>query len=187
MFSLRSAATSTARTFSQRSPRFISPSPLFARTLVSEYTDAPLAVQRRSSRAELTTALLCTTAKRFSQDHEWVSFDDETNVGTIGITDFAQRQLGDVVFIELPGLKTEVAQGGEPVSLFRQSRKAAGRSADSRVVNPGADTMGAVESVKAVSDIFAPVAGEITEINDALESSPELLNEDAETEGALLA
>lgn len=56
---------------------------------------------------------LTLTAKRFSTDHEWVSFDSATNVGTVGITDYAQKALGDVVFVELPSVDSEVPHGGE--------------------------------------------------------------------------
>ena len=88
---------------------------------------------------------------RYSEDHEWVSVDN--GVATVGITDFAQKALGDVVFVELPEIGSTIAQGGET---------------------------GVVESVKAASEIFAPVSGEIVEINEELEANPALVNEDAE-------
>ena len=88
---------------------------------------------------------------RYSEDHEWVSVDG--GVATIGITDFAQKALGDVVFVELPEVGDTVSQGGET---------------------------GVVESVKAASEIYAPVSGEVTEINEELEANPALVNEDAE-------
>ncbi|KAJ1311082.1 hypothetical protein OPQ81_009586 [Rhizoctonia solani] len=94
--------------------------------------------------------------KRYTKEHEWISYDSETKLGTISITDYAQKQLGDVVFIELPAAGTEVEAGGH---------------------------LGAVESVKAASDIYAPVSGTIKELNSVLEGKPSLLNSAPETEG----
>jgi len=95
--------------------------------------------------------------RRYTRTHEWVSVDGEH--ATIGITDFAQSQLGDVVFLELPSV----------------GRKLAAR-----------DTFGVVESVKAASDLYAPVAGRITAVNDNLSSRPELINSDPYGEGWIL-
>ncbi|BGP53830.1 hypothetical protein JCM8202_005605 [Rhodotorula sphaerocarpa] len=95
---------------------------------------------------------------RYTPEHEWVSYDDATGLGTIGITDYAQKALGDVVYVELPSTGTEVATGEE---------------------------MGAVESVKAASDIFAPVSGKVEEVNGELDGQPDLLNKDAEGAGWL--
>ena len=89
------------------------------------------------------------TGLRYSQEHEWVAVDGD--IATIGITDYAQEQLGDVVYVELP---------------------AAGK-----VLNKD-DTFGVVESVKAVSDIYAPVGGTVTETNADLPNAPELVNAD---------
>ena len=86
---------------------------------------------------------------RFTKDHEWVSI--EGSVGTIGITDFAQQQLGDVVFVELPAVGAALRAG---------------------------ESFGTVESVKAVSEIFAPVSGAVTAINEKLATTPELINQD---------
>lgn len=96
--------------------------------------------------------------KRFTEEHEWVSYDDATNIGTVGITDYAQKSLGDVVFIELPEEGSEVAKG---------------------------DDIGAVESVKAASDIYAPVAGIIEKVNEKLNDQPGLLNKQPESDGWL--
>ncbi|KAL8292834.1 hypothetical protein RQP46_000528 [Phenoliferia psychrophenolica] len=96
--------------------------------------------------------------KRYTIDHEWISYDDATQVGTVGITDYAQKALGDVVYVELPPVESTVATGQQ---------------------------IGAVESVKAASDIFAPVSGKVAEINDELESSPGLLNQSPEADGWL--
>jgi len=96
--------------------------------------------------------------KRYTKDHEVVSYDDSTGLGTISITEHAQSVLGDVVFVELPQIGTKLAQG---------------------------ETIGAVESVKAASDIYAPVSGEVIEINEDLDSHPGLLNKDAEKKGWL--
>jgi glycine cleavage system H protein len=95
--------------------------------------------------------------RRYTRTHEWVSVDGKH--ATIGITDFAQSQLGDVVFLELPSV----------------GRKLAAR-----------DTFGVVESVKAASDLYAPVAGRITAVNDNLSSRPELINSDPYGEGWIL-
>ena len=86
---------------------------------------------------------------RYTKDHEWVRVDGE--VATIGITDYAAEQLGDIVFVELPEVGRKVTQFG---------------------------AFGVVESVKAVSDLFAPVSGEVTETNEELSSQPELVNSD---------
>ncbi|TFK30507.1 glycine dehydrogenase [Coprinopsis marcescibilis] len=96
--------------------------------------------------------------KRYSADHESVIFDDTTGLATVTITNYAQSSLGDVVFVELPSPGTEVAQG---------------------------DAIGAVESVKAASDIYAPVSGTIEEINEILSSEPGLLNKSPEEKGWL--
>ena len=90
----------------------------------------------------------------YSKDHEWLRIDGEN--ATVGITDFAQKQLGDVVYVELP----------QPGALleFHQS-------------------IGVIESVKAVSDIYSPVSGEVIEINEELNESPELVNEDPHEKG----
>ena len=87
------------------------------------------------------------TDLKYSRDHEWVRYDNEEAV--VGITDFAQAQLGDVVFVELPAVGRVVAQG---------------------------DVFGTIESVKAVSELFAPIGGEVTAVNPALEKQPELVN-----------
>ncbi|KAJ7597110.1 glycine cleavage H-protein-domain-containing protein [Mycena floridula] len=96
--------------------------------------------------------------QRYTKEHETVIFDDTTGLGTIAITDHAQNSLGDVVFVELPQLGTKVAQN---------------------------DAIGAVESVKAASDIYAPVSGTVEEINQTLSSEPSLLNKSPEDKGWL--
>ena len=95
--------------------------------------------------------------RRYSKTHEWVMVDGKE--ATIGITDFAQSQLGDVVFLELP---------------------AAGRKLAAR------ETFGVVESVKAASDLFSPVGGRITSVNEKLAAKPELINSDPYGEGWIL-
>jgi glycine cleavage system H protein len=94
---------------------------------------------------------------RYSSDHEWIRAEDASNV-RIGITDYAQDALGDVVFVELPTLGAQVAVGG---------------------------SMSEVESTKSVSDIFAPVDGVVVEINNDLVDAPERINEDPYGEGWL--
>jgi glycine cleavage system H protein len=91
---------------------------------------------------------------RYSEEHEWVAV--EGGVATIGITDFAQEELGDIVFVELPN-----------VGATLQRSK----------------TLGVVESVKAVSDVYAPVGGTVTEVNGALGEHPEVINEDCYGKG----
>jgi glycine cleavage system H protein len=91
---------------------------------------------------------------KYTEDHEWIRVEGE--IATVGVTDFAQGELGDVVFVEI---ETE----GEDL-------------------NKG-DTFGTVEAVKTVSDLFMPVGGEITEVNEALADEPELVNKDAYGKG----
>ena len=92
----------------------------------------------------------------YTPDHEWIEVDGDT--GTVGITDYAQSQLGDITFVELPGAGQAVAQG---------------------------DGVSVVDSVKAASDVYTPVSGTVAEVNAALESEPELVNADAENAGWL--
>lgn len=94
---------------------------------------------------------------RYTKDHEYISVDGDT--GTVGITDHAQHALGDVVFVELPEVGTTFEQGAEAA---------------------------VVESVKAASEIFAPVAGEVIEVNGDLEATPATVNEDATGKGWFL-
>ncbi|QKE84720.1 glycine cleavage system protein GcvH [Arthrobacter sp. NEB 688] len=91
---------------------------------------------------------------RYTAEHEWVR--EEAGVVRIGITAFAQEALGDVVYVSLPAVGTTVTAG---------------------------DTCGEVESTKSVSDLYAPVAGEVTAVNDALDATPELVNSDPYGEG----
>jgi glycine cleavage system H protein len=86
---------------------------------------------------------------RYTKEHEWVRV--EGDIGVVGITDHAQKELGDIVYVDLPKVGAEVAQG---------------------------KSVGSVESVKAVSDIYCPVSGEVTEVNELLSQAPEKLNED---------
>lgn len=92
----------------------------------------------------------------FSEDHEWIEVDGDT--GTVGITDYAQGQLGDITFVELPEAGTAVKKGDAPC---------------------------VVDSVKAASDVYAPVSGTVTASNSALEGEPELVNTDPEASGWL--
>ncbi len=87
---------------------------------------------------------------KYTKEHEWIKVDGTT--GTIGITDHAQNSLGDIVFVELPKVGAELKAG---------------------------ESFGTVESVKAVSDLFAPVSGTVTEVNGALATAPEKVNSDA--------
>jgi len=93
-------------------------------------------------------------ALKYTKDHEWIKI--EGNVATIGITEFAQRELGDIVYIDIPSVGKEVAKE---------------------------EVFGTVEAVKTVSDLFMPVNGTVTEINPALDKQPELVNSDPYGEG----
>jgi glycine cleavage system H protein len=95
--------------------------------------------------------------RKYTQEHEWVQIDGD--VGIIGVTDHAAGELGDIVFVELPGVGDEFSQG---------------------------DTVGTIESVKAVADLFLPVSGEIVEINEEVVDSPELVNSGPMDDGWLL-
>lgn len=92
---------------------------------------------------------------RYTQDHEWIRIEDD-GTAVIGITDFAQHELGDIVFVDITALNQSLKQG---------------------------DVFGSVEAVKTVSDLFLPIDGEVTELNSAVEKSPELVNSDPYGEG----
>jgi glycine cleavage system H protein len=94
---------------------------------------------------------------RYTTEHEWVRVEDD--IAVLGVTDFAQKELGEVVFVELP-------QVGH--------------------VYDAGDEIGTIESVKAVAEVFTPIAGEIVEINEALADDPELINEDPHVDGWLV-
>ena len=91
---------------------------------------------------------------RYTKEHEWIRVED--GVGVVGITDYAQEQLGDIVYVELPKVGAEMAKGGDAA---------------------------VIESVKAASEIYAPVGGEVTAVNEALADSPGTVNTDAMGEG----
>ena len=91
---------------------------------------------------------------KFTKDHEWLNLQED--IAIVGITDYAQGQLGDIVFIEMPQVSTKIASS---------------------------ESFGAIEAVKTVADLYAPVSGEVIEINDNLESSPDLVNSDPYIEG----
>lgn len=92
--------------------------------------------------------------KRYTEEHEWVELDG--SVATVGITDYAQEQLGDLVFVELPEIGKTVEKGEE---------------------------LAVIESVKAASEVYAPVGGTVTEANETLAETPETVNQDAEGKG----
>ncbi|HFE65118.1 glycine cleavage system protein H [candidate division KSB1 bacterium 4484_188] len=91
---------------------------------------------------------------KYTKDHEWARI--ESDVATIGITDFAQSELGDIVYVELPQVGDETAQG---------------------------ESFGTIEAVKAVSDMFAPLSGEVVEVNDKIVDNPEIINKEPYGEG----
>ena len=94
---------------------------------------------------------------KYTKDHEWVNIDD--NIAIIGITDFAQKELGDIIFVEFPEIADQFKSG---------------------------DALGTIEAVKTVADIFTPIDGVVSEINTALEGNPELINDDPYEAGWLI-
>jgi glycine cleavage system H protein len=90
----------------------------------------------------------------FTDEHEWIDVEDD--IATVGITDYAQEQLGDIVFVELPEVGSTLDKGGDAA---------------------------VVESVKAASDVYSPITGEVIEINDGLEEEPALVNSSPEEDG----
>jgi glycine cleavage system H protein len=95
---------------------------------------------------------------RYSEDDEWVREEGDRHL--VGITDYAQQQLGDIVFVELPRVGTSLTAG---------------------------ESFGVIESVKAVSDLYSPISGEVVEVNEALQDSPESVNEDCYGDGWIIA
>lgn len=94
---------------------------------------------------------------KFTKDHEWLNLQED--IATVGITDYAQSQLGDIVFVEMPQVSTKIA---------------------------ASESFGAIEAVKTVADLFAPVSGEVIEINDNLDSNPDIVNSDPYIEGWII-
>jgi glycine cleavage system H protein len=94
---------------------------------------------------------------KYTKEHEWIRLEGDTSI--VGITDYAQGELGDVVFVELPVQGKQVKQG---------------------------ESFGTIEAVKAVSDLFAPVSGEVIETNTELEKTPELINKEPYTKGWII-
>jgi glycine cleavage system H protein len=97
------------------------------------------------------------TDRRYTKEHEWVRLEDD--LGTVGITDYAQDQLGDIVYLDLPSPGTQVKQ---------------------------LDKLGEIESVKAVSDLYSPVSGEVVEVNQEVNDRPEVVNRSPYGEGWLV-
>ena len=97
------------------------------------------------------------TDRRYTKEHEWVRVDD--GIGTVGVTDYAQDQLGDIVYLDLPA-------PGTPVKQFEK--------------------LGEIESVKAVSDLYSPVSGEVVDVNEAVADHPELVNQSPYEDGWLV-
>ena len=93
---------------------------------------------------------------KYTKQHEWVSINDGDQKAAVGVTDYAQKQLGDIVYVELPEIGVKVNQG---------------------------DEVAVVESVKAAAEVYSPISGEISEVNENLADSPELINNEAETNG----
>lgn len=93
----------------------------------------------------------------YTEDHEWIRIDEELAV--VGITDYAQSELGDIVYVDLPDIGAEVNQG---------------------------DSFGTIEAVKAVSDLYMPLSGEVLEVNESLNNNPEMINKDPYKEGWMI-
>ena len=93
---------------------------------------------------------------KYTKQHEWVAINDGDEKAAVGITDYAQKQLGDIVYVELPGIGGKVNKGDEAA---------------------------VVESVKAAAEVYSPISGEISEVNENLADSPEIINNEAETNG----
>ncbi len=94
---------------------------------------------------------------KYTKDHEWIRVDG--SIGTVGITDYAQGELGDIVFVDVPAVGKQIKQG---------------------------QSFGTIEAVKAVSDLYAPVSGEVVEINSVLEKTPEVVNKEPYTNGWMI-
>ncbi len=94
---------------------------------------------------------------KYTKDHEWISVEGDT--GTIGITEYAQGELGDVVFVELPAVGTKISQG---------------------------KTFGTIEAVKAVSDLYVPLSGEVMDVNKKVQETPEVVNKDPYGDGWMI-
>ncbi|WFD25007.1 glycine cleavage system H-protein subunit [Malassezia equina] len=119
---------------------------------------APLRVAPVPVRMFQTSRLAAEVKIYFTPEHEWIRYDDVTNEGVLGITDHAQNSLGDVVYLEMPEVQQEVSKG---------------------------DQIGAIESVKAASDIYSPVSGVISEINERLNDEMALVNKSPMHDGWL--
>lgn len=137
--SLRAASTSTLR-----------------RGALASAAAAPRAFPAPSLRTFASTRSVLELKTRYTPEHEWVTLDTDTNVGTVGITDYAQKSLGDVVYVELPAEGSDVKSG---------------------------EQIGAVESVKAASDIYSPITGSVTAVNERLADEANLLNKSPEQDG----
>ena len=120
----------------------------------------PRSVSRVSAARSFQTSTVSNAIKTlYTAEHEWLKYNDETNEGVLGITDHAQNSLGDVVYLELPAVELEVSKG---------------------------DQIGSVESVKAASDIYSPVSGIVSEVNEKLNDEMTLVNKSPENEGTYI-
>lgn len=120
----------------------------------------PRSVSRVSAARSFQTSTVSNAIKTlYTAEHEWLKYNDETNEGVLGITDHAQNSLGDVVYLELPAVELEVSKG---------------------------DQIGSVESVKAASDIYSPVSGIVSEVNEKLNDEMTLVNKSPEQEGTYI-
>ena len=129
--------------------------PLAARILGTKATAQVSPMLRMATQ----TSRFFATIKKFTDTHEWLEYDTDTKVGTIGITDHAQNELGEVVYVELPDAGTEFVKG---------------------------DIITTVESTKTAADIYQMVDGEVLEINEALKDDPSLVNSSAEEGGWMM-
>ncbi|KAL6248602.1 glycine cleavage system H-protein subunit [Rhinocladiella similis] len=128
------------------------------RVAVMPLTPATRACQWNSASRRTFSSRPALYIKKYTEDHEWIELDTDGTTGTIGITEYASKALGDVVYVELPELGLDVSKG---------------------------DTIGAVESVKSASDIMTPVSGKVVDHNKVLEEKPGTINKSPEGEGWL--
>ncbi|KAF2466185.1 glycine cleavage system H protein, mitochondrial precursor [Lindgomyces ingoldianus] len=143
------ARLSVARTARQLTSSAVRRPPSFVPATCQRWQQAPL--ERR-----LFSVSAAVKEKKYTEDHEWIELSSDGKTCTLGISDYAAKALGDVVYIELPQIDMDISAG---------------------------DTIGAVESVKSASDILTPIGGKVTEVNSQLEAKPGSINADPEGEG----
>ena len=132
-------------------------SSLSSRIIIKNLTNSSMRASSLS-RAVLINARYFATIRKFTSDHEWIEYNTDTKEGTIGITNFAQSELGDIVHVDMPEIGSTLHKG---------------------------DTACGIESVKTAADVYSPVSGDVIKQNDQIAKDPALLNHSAEKEGWL--